>query len=639
MPKYLGKFFRKKKKYEAINPDEIFLDSTNLPEFDRSQFEGRIEKPIGRKTIYFMSFLFVTVACLFLYRLDVLQVYKGDYYRGLAETNRLHNSLIFGERGVITDRNGELLAWNKIDPESTDFVKREYRDTPGTHQLVGYVKYPKKDKYGFYYNTDYSGAEGVEKYYDSILQGENGLKITETDAMGKTISDSVVRPEKNGETIKLSIDVKLQEAFYKNISEIAKKAGYVGGAGAMMDLSTGQVLTAVSYPEFDSNIMTDGTNVSVINNYQNSLSTPFLDRLNSGLYAPGSIVKPFFAIAALAEQVISPDKKIFSSGKLQVPNPYKPGEFTIFNDWRANGWTNMQEAIAVSSDVYFYEIGGGFRDDSGNYQRGIGIDNIDKYARMFGFGQSIPDSFFSGEDGVIPTPQWKAKNFNNEIWRIGDTYNTAIGQYGFQVTPIQALRAVSAIATGGELITPSILNSIDSESPIVSTSTTGSTTNNVGNLSSGNGASNGGDNQSGGQTFKKQFTQLPIDPKYFDIVRGGMRMTVTMGTAKILNVPYVSIAAKTGTAQVGVGNKYINSLVTGFFPANNPRYSFVLLLERAPSTNTIGASVAMRQILDWMAVNTPEYFGSSTPITDVHTVASSSPVISSSTIPVVDIGR
>ena len=567
MATFSSKFFRRKKKYEALDPDEIFLDSSNLPEFDEDQFEGRIEKPIRRRTIYFLATFFFVFAGIYFYQLGKLQIVKGPYYKNIAENNRLHNSIIFGERGVVTDRNGELLAWNVIDPDATDFVKRAYRTQGGTHLLTGYVKYPKKDKSGFYYNTAYSGEDGVEKYYNTLIGGENGLKISETDVMGKIVNNAVVRPEKKGETIKLSIDVNVQEALYKIIGATAKKAGYVGGSAAIMDLTTGEMIAAVSYPEYNSNVMSQGLDSETIATYQTSSAKPFLDRLSLGLYAPGSIVKPIFAVAALAEGIISPDKKILSTGQLKVQNPFKKDEFTIFKDWRANGWTNIKEAIAVSSDVYFYQIGGGFEG-----QKGLGITNIDKYATMFGFGTTPANNFFSGSNGVVPTPEWKAKNFKNEIWLLGDTYNTAIGQYGFQITPIQALRSISAIATNGELISPTVLEVKDASA--------------------------------------KKFEKIPIDDQnIFQIVRDGMRMTVTDGTAKVLNVPYIKIAAKTGTAQVGVSNQFINSSIVGFFPSEKPRYSFVIMMERAPYTNTIGAAAVMRQFVDWTYDNAPEYFG------------------------------
>ncbi len=122
----------------------------------------------------------------------------------------------------------------------------------------------------------------------------------------------------------------------------------------------------------------------------------------------------------MAENIIDPRKTIVSTGSISIPNPYFPDQKSVFKDWKAHGATDMREAIAVSSDVYFYVIGGGFEG-----QKGIGILNIDKYAQIFGIGGGptgidVPEE----ADGVIPTPDWKKKVFKGDIWRIGDTYNT-----------------------------------------------------------------------------------------------------------------------------------------------------------------------------------------------------------------------
>ena len=230
-----------------------------------------------------------------------------------------------------------------------------------------------------------------------------------------------------------------------------------------------------------------------------------------------------------------------------------------------NGWTNMMEAIAVSSDVYFYEVGGGFEN-----QKGLGIANIEKYSKLFGFadktGIDLPDE----KGGTIPSPEWKLANFKGDPWRIGDTYHTAIGQYGFQVTPMEMVRAVGSIANNGKLMTPHlILNDVEKEN---------------------------------------QVSLVNLDKEYFDTVHQGMRFAVTMGTAASLNVPYVNIAAKTGTAQLGIAKNKVNSWVIGFFPYDNPKYAFAIMMESGPNTNTVGAPSVMRQLIDWMSINTPEYF-------------------------------
>lgn len=574
--------FRRKKyvrQSREIAPDEIFLDSSNLPDFDTNQFEGQIEKPISHRTILFAAIFFLFVGSLFTLRIGTLQIVQGEKYKGISENNRLHHSLVFAERGAITDREGTLLAWNTIDPLQKEFSLRQYPDEVGIHNLVGYVKYPKKDKFGFYYNTEYAGADGVEKYYDTLLTGQNGLQITETDALGNVLSQSTVRPSINGENIQLSIHAGIQKAFYGAIREIARRSGFTGGAGVVMDIHTGEVLASVSYPEYDSNVMTSGKDVAKIQAYLSDSDNPFLDRVSSGLYTPGSILKPIFALGALAEGVITPEKQIESTGEMKVPNPFRPGEFSIFKDWKAHGYTDMREAIAVSSDVYFYQIGGGFQS-----QKGLGIDTLDTYAQMFGFGLDIPNSFFSGRKGVIPTPEWKKENFKGDIWRVGDTYNTVIGQYGFQVTPIQAARATAALANGGTLVTPTVLKK-EKENELV---------------------------QKGSIEKPQPFEETAVSKhknadSWFKVIQEGMRMTVTQGTMQAANVPFVKIAGKTGTAQVGISKKFINSWAVGFYPYENPKYAFALLLERGPNTATVGASPAVLEWMKWMEIYAPEY--------------------------------
>ena len=570
---------RKIKRHTDIDPDEIFLDSSNLPKFDTTQFEGQMEKPIAKSTIALMGLSFLVIALVFGYRIFHLQFIEGPKYNAVSENNRLHHSLVFAERGSITDRNGKLLAWNTVDPTQTEFSLRSYIDEPGISHLLGYVKYPKKDKYGFYYNTEYAGADGLEKYYNTLLSGTDGLKITETDALQKPLSESVLRPPVKGEDITLSIDQSAQKSMYDSVKEIVNRSGFSGGAAIVMDVNTGEVLTSVTYPEYDSNVMTDGKDVEKINSYLHNSNNPFLDRVSDGLYTPGSIMKPVFAFAALSEGIISPEKQIESTGQLKVPNPYKPGEFSIFKDWRANGWTDMRRAIAVSSDIYFYQIGGGFPG-----QKGLGVDNIDKYARLFGFGESIQNNFLTGKKGVIPTPAWKKENFNGDAWRLGDTYNTAIGQYGFQVTLVQVVRAIGALANSGNLLVPTLFEKQSSDRLI----------------------------QKGLITDlpdEKIKVDSPNAKDWYKVVREGMRETVTEGTMQVLNLPYVKIAGKTGTAQLGVSKKNINSWAVGFFPYDKPKYAFAVMMERGPSNALYGATAAFKEWIDWVHVYEPEYLG------------------------------
>ncbi|MEK7081272.1 MAG: penicillin-binding transpeptidase domain-containing protein [Patescibacteria group bacterium] len=546
-----------------VEPDEIFLDSKNLQNFNRQQFEGRIEKPIPKKTIFSLGILFIIFTGIFGIRLLYLQIQKGEMYFKRSQNNVLEKAIIFTDRGIIYDRNKVKLAWNK-KTEEAPVPTRAYL-SPGLSHLLGYVSYPTQDKTGNYWQGEFMGKDGLEKEYNDSLKGENGSKIIETDALGKIYSENIVNIPKQGADLITTIDSRIQKELFTLFENLSKSRTFTGGAGVIMDVENGEIITTTSFPEYNSEILSFGKDTVKINSYLTDKRKVFLDRDISGLYAPGSIVKPFFALGALTEGVIDPYKKILSTGSISIPNPYFPDQKTVFKDWRVNGWTNMEEAIAVSSDIYFYEIGGGFEN-----QKGLGIVNIGKYAKLFGLGDKTGIDLPDEKEGTIPSPEWKIVNFKGDPWRIGDTYHTAIGQYGFQVTPIEMARAVGAIANSGKLLIPHLLLN---------------------------------------DTVKEnQIFALNLNKEYFDVVHQGMKSAVTYGTATVLNVPYVQIAAKTGTAQIGVAKNKVNSWVIGFFPYENPKYAFALMVEAGPSTNSIGASSIMRELLDWMSLNTPEYF-------------------------------
>ncbi len=559
--------FRKNKIRNAnffVEPDEIFLDSKNLQNFDQQQFEGRIEKPISKKTIFFLGIFFLVCAVIFSSRLGYLQIERGPAYYQRAQNNTLEKQLIFADRGIVYDRNKKELIWNQKSGEIGDVSTREYL-SPGFSHFLGYVSYPAKDKMGNYWQSEFIGKDGIEKEYSDKLKGEKGLRIVEKDSRGKIQSENVINAPRRGMDLVTSIDSRVQTNLFNSIQNLAKLSYYKGGSGVIMNIQNGEIIASASFPEYNSEILSAGKDTEMIQSYLTDKRKVFIDRAISGLYAPGSIVKPFFAIGALNESIIDPMTKILSTGSISIPNPYFPDQKTVFKDWKAHGWTDMREAIAVSSDVYFYSIGGGFEG-----QKGLGISNLQKYAELFGLakktGVDMPDEV----DGTIPSPEWKAKKFPGDPWRIGNTYHTAIGQYGFQITPLQMVRAIAAIANNGTLVTPHFIL--------------------------------------GDTSMEIKTSKIDIPKNYFDIVKEGMRQTVTSGTAVALNVPYVQIAAKTGTAQVGVKKDRVNSLVIGFFPYDNPKYAFIILMESGPAVSQVGASVAMRSVLDLMEKETPEYF-------------------------------
>ena len=555
------KFRSRKKRF--VDLDEILLDVSNLPSFNTGRMEGRRELPIRPINVYLIGVCFIIVALAFFGKIFHLQVTEGAKFRTISDNNSVNTSVIIAERGVVFDRRDEPLIWNEHDfTDQYDFPVRAYTDRLGLGQLIGYVSYPQRDKKGVYYRTEYIGRTGVESAFESDLHGKNGEKIIEQDALGVIVGEHALSAPVEGKAITLSVDAGLSEAMYQIIATSSVKAGFRSGAGAIMDIHTGEIIAMTSYPSYDPEVMADGDDTALINEYNKDDRLPFLNKVVSGVYTPGSIVKPFVAYAALSEKVIDPNKTIVSNGYLIVPNPYNPSNPSRFNDWRAHGAMTMREAIAFSSNVYFYIIGGGFGD-----QAGLGITKMSQYYKLFGMGSTTGITIASEQAGVVPTPAWKKATFDDD-WRLGDTYFTAIGQYGFQATPLQMLRAYGALASGGTMVTPHVIKGAVSST-----------------------------------------TDIGLNREYLNIVHEGMRKTVIMagGTARGLERQDVAIAAKSGTAEIGAGNAYVNSWAAGFWPYEDPKYAFILLMDKAPRSNALGATRIMGGVFDWMAINRPEY--------------------------------
>ncbi len=557
----------KKRIKRDIDPDEIFLDSQNLPNFNTQQFEGRLEKPIPKRSIFTLGLFFIVILIIFISRSFDLQVTRGEYYFTKSENNTLDKKPIFADRGLVYDRKGVLLAWNewqKIDVDKLSSPKRVYINDPGFSLLLGYTSAPAKDSSGKYWQDNFIGKDGIESFFNDLLTGKNGVQITETDVKGNIQSENTILPPEEGKNIYLSIDSKIQSKMYESIESMAKSVNFTGGAGIIMNINNGEILAMTSYPEYDSNVLSSGKDTNKIKSYFSDKRKVFLNRPVSGLYSPGSIVKPFIGYAALVENVISPIKNILSNGSISIPNPYFPDKKSVFRDHGVFGYVDMRKAIAVSSDVYFYEIGGGFED-----QKGLGIINIDKHLKIFGIGEKTGINLNGEKGGTIPTPEWKEKTFNGDMWRVGDTYNTSIGQYGFQVTPIQMAKAVSSIANMGKFYNPSVLKVEDNKNNFIK--------------------------------------EIDIDKNSMNVIWEGMRQAVTDGTCTALNIPSVKVAAKSGTAQVGYGNTNTNSWIIGFFPYENPKYAFALVMERGPKAASGNATRVMSEVIDYIAVYLPEY--------------------------------
>jgi penicillin-binding protein 2 len=494
-----------------------------------------------------------------------LQITRGPLFAAQSASNSLEVYTLFAPRGVITDVHGVVLAENTTR-DGGDII-RAY-PYPSASSLLGYVSYPKKDKKGRYYTTVETGVAGIEAEYDALLSGDNGQLLAEVDALGTVRTEGTIVPARTGEPLQLSIDIALQDALSDVLSQTATEHRFLAGGGVVLDISTGAVRALVSYPSYDSTVMSDGAPSEVIDRYSNNPGRPFLNHATQGVYAPGSIVKPLVAAGALTDGIITPNTIINDPGSISIDDPYRPGKKYVYTGWKPLGLVDVKKAIAWSSDIYFYTVGGGYKS-----QKGLGIDRLTYWYRSFGLGSTTGLTLSGESAGLLPTPAWKRATFN-EPWYLGDTYFTAIGQYGMQVTPIQMARATAAVANGGVLVTPTLIAKTRGES-----------------------------------------VPVPVDPSVLPVVRAGMREAVASALAGALNFPYVSVAAKTGTAQTGTRNQFDNSWVIGFFPYEHPQYAFAVVLERGPAGSGSQAVNVMAKFFETLHAQNSLYVGGTATIT------------------------
>jgi penicillin-binding protein 2 len=546
-----------KQRDPEIAPDEIFLDASNAPSFDRARFEGRLEKPLSPTTFFYLGAVLSILFMILITRAWNLQIKNGSEFAAESSHNSLEATTLFALRGAIVDFQGVTLAENVKQQDGT--TKRNY-SVPSLGQIIGYVSYPKKDSKGIYYDTNQTGIAGIEAEYDRLLSGKNGQVLTERDVFGNVRSSGIVIKPEEGQTLRLSIDANLEKLFARAIKDTAIKQNFIAGAGVIMDVNTGAIRAIVSYPSYDPNVIANESSSEIIASYSANPGRPFLDHAVSGVYTPGSIVKPLIAAGALTDGIITANTVINDPGFISLPDPYHPGKFFIYKSWRELGPMDVRNAIAWSSDVFFYTVGGGFKN-----QKGLGINRLKYWYKQFGLGSQTGVDLPGEANGLIPDPEWKKSVFN-EPWYLGDTYFTAIGQYSMQVTPIQMARAITAVANGGKLYTPTL---VADEEP--------------------------------------QFSIVRADASAIQVVREGMRQAVTSATAGALNLPYIKVAAKTGTAQTGVRNQYDNSWIVGFFPYENPQYSFVVVLERGPAGSGSQATNVMRALFDSLRAENSSY--------------------------------
>jgi penicillin-binding protein 2 len=339
-----------------------------------------------------------------------------------------------------------------------------------------------------YLPTDGIGRQGIEKQYESVLRGNRGFLQAEVDSLGRVKRELGVQDPQRGADLTLQIDAGLQKKLFDSLQSQLDAGGMKSGAAMAVDPRDGSVLALVSIPSYDNNLFAEGISADAYKALSEDPSKPLFNRVIAGEYPPGSTIKPVIAAAALSEGVVTDQTAIESRGGISV------GNFS-FGDWKAHGFTDIRHAIAVSSDVYFYSVGGGYGNVSG-----LGMVRMKKYENLFGYGSASGIDLPGEQSGFLPDPEWKKEKLN-ERWYVGDDYHAAIGQGFVTATPLQILNAVATIGNGGTLYEPHLAKSFRNIDGTVT------------------------------DVHPVMKAQHVVAPDILRIVREGMRLTVTEGTA------------------------------------------------------------------------------------------------------------
>lgn len=453
---------------------------------------------------------------------------------------------------------------------------RSYTKGALVAHILGYVgpvdedEYPELRSKGYQLN-DRVGKSGVEMTYESILRGVVGRKQVEIDASGREMRTLDATPARPGLSLVLTIDLDLQQKVTDIMQQAMAVSGSRNSSAVVLDVHTGEVLAMVSLPSFDNNVFSRTLTDEELHALLDDPGRPLLNHAISEMYPPGSIFKQVTGAAALQEGVATPNTTITSHGYITVPNQYDPSIRYVFRDWSALGTLNFYGGVAMSSDVYFYYLAGGYYEDGREIFRGLDVDRLAGYARAFGLGSPTGIDLPGESPGLVPDPAWKDRTLH-EPWVIGDTYNMGIGQGYVATTPLQMVMVTAAVANDGDVLVPRVVKDlVDANGEVVT-------------------------------PFQRTVrSHLPVDSSHLSVLREAMRQAVSWGTAKDAAVSGVQVAGKTGTAEFGEpmpGNKYeTHAWFTGFAPSDDPQVAVVVFLEKGNGARNAAPTAA--RILDY----------------------------------------
>ncbi len=440
--------------------------------------------------------------------------------------------------------------------------KRYYTSGQSHSHIIGYTAPLDKKEKDTNTLADLSSAKsgklGIEKAKDVSLRGKLGNKNVEVNANGREIRELDRYESIQGENIQITIDSDLQDYCYKSLNDQS-------GCVAVTNIKTGEFYALVSSPSYDPNLFSKSISSEKWNSLTDNIFKPLINKSISSQYPPGSTIKPFVALAAL-ENGVSEKREVYCNGKHEIKDTSRESGIKTFHCWKEEGHgnVNMNEALKVSCDVYFYQI-----------SREVGINKIAEVCKRFGFGQNVFDSFYEEKKGIVPSKNWKLESIGTP-WMVGETLSAGIGQGYFLTTSAQLSLALAQLINGGEKLNPTIVLDKDK------------------------------DNQ------KSQ--KISLNPKHLAIIKKGLEdATNTQGGTSFRSriTGNLKMAGKTGTSQVRVissqereeglkknnelpWEKRDHGLFIGYGPINNPQYAVSVIIEHGGSGSGAAAPVASK---------------------------------------------
>jgi penicillin-binding protein 2 len=450
-------------------------------------------------------------------------------------------------RGLSLEDMAKVEEWKLELPGVIVEVEpqRAYPSSRFAAHLLGYVREASDEqlKQGRYRRGDMVGQSGLERLLDEHLRGRDGGERIEVDVMGRPIRLIQQSDPVPGAQVITTIDRRIQEA-----AETAMEGR--AGAVVVMDPRTGDLLAMVSTPAFEIDRFTGAIDRADWLKVVQHPDHPLLNRVLQSQYAPGSIFKIVVAAAGLQESVLTPVDRVHCTGDFQLGT-------RTFRDWKEDGHgvVDLKGALAESCNVFFYEAG-----------LKIGAPTIVKYARAFGLGQPSGVEFGGERAGVLPRP---GPRRGRDAWQPGDVVNIAIGQGQLTVTPLQAAKFMSAVANGGVLWKPRLVQRIERPERGVIWSDSG-----------------------------KVMGHVELSPVVWAYLRQSLVAVVQKGTGVSARIPGLEIAGKTGTSQTITNSKaekgQDHAWFASFAPARDPEVVVIVLVERGGRGGQVAAPIARR---------------------------------------------